>query len=169
MAKLFVSFEYFNYPVDLSGNVYSSERKVKCGNHGGVRTVRRRKLKPFKRDGYLSVNIAGKIIPVHRLVLFARFGPPKPGQEARHLNDDRLDNRSANLRWGTREENMADAVRNKKILRGSQVHCAKLTEKAVRKIRAAKGKISQRKLADKYGVSQATIHYAMAGHNWTRV
>ncbi len=50
---------------------------------------------------------------VHRLVADAFLGPsPGPGCEVRHLNDDKQDNRAANLSWGTRSENLHDAVRN---------------------------------------------------------
>lgn len=42
------------------------------------------------------------------------FVGPRPFSEAeaRHLNDDSLDDSLENLAWGTHTENMADAVRN---------------------------------------------------------
>lgn len=49
---------------------------------------------------------------VHRLVLEAFVGPCPPGKECLHRNDVKTDNRMANLRWGTRKENSADARRN---------------------------------------------------------
>ena len=44
----------------------------------------------------------------HRLVLETFRGPCPPGQEARHLNGDPLDNRLVNLEWGTKAENTED-------------------------------------------------------------
>ena len=44
----------------------------------------------------------------HRLVLETFRGPCPPGQEARHLNGDPLDNRLENLEWGTKAENEED-------------------------------------------------------------
>ena len=50
---------------------------------------------------------------MHSLVLNAFAGPPRPGEEARHWNDDPLDNRwPENLLWGTKPQNAADKVRN---------------------------------------------------------
>ena len=43
-----------------------------------------------------------------RLVLLAFVGPCPPGQEARHLNGNSLDNRAENLAWGTKAENTED-------------------------------------------------------------
>lgn len=49
---------------------------------------------------------------VHRLVLLAFVGPCPPGMQALHENDVPDDNRLVNLRWGTPQENVADAFRN---------------------------------------------------------
>jgi len=50
---------------------------------------------------------------IHRLVAEVFLGdPPTEGDEVRHLNDDKQDNRVANLCWGSRSENLHDAVRN---------------------------------------------------------
>lgn len=45
---------------------------------------------------------------VHDLVATAFHGLPKPGQEVRHLDDDRDHNAEENLKWGTRGENIQD-------------------------------------------------------------
>lgn len=47
---------------------------------------------------------------VHKLVLLAFVGPAPDGLECRHLNGNEHDNRLANLRWGTRQENVADRM-----------------------------------------------------------
>lgn len=67
--------------------------------------------------GYLSVQVsdstgASKRIEVHRLVAAAFYGPCPTGMECRHLNGDPLDNRSENLRWGSRAQNTLDSVRH---------------------------------------------------------
>lgn len=49
---------------------------------------------------------------VHVLVLLAFVGPPQPGQECCHYDDNPANNRLSNLRWGTRSENIADFRRN---------------------------------------------------------
>lgn len=49
---------------------------------------------------------------LHRLVLLAFVGPPPPGTEACHYDDDKSNNTLANLRWDTHRENMLDRNRN---------------------------------------------------------
>jgi hypothetical protein len=49
---------------------------------------------------------------MHRVILTAFAGPCPPRMECRHFNGDPLDNRSENLPWGTRSENVMDLVRH---------------------------------------------------------
>lgn len=71
---------------------------------------------PSKR-GYARVNIKNRfgvnvVRLVHQLVLEAFVGPRPPGALTRHINDDGMDNRLTNLRWGTTRENVEDAFLN---------------------------------------------------------
>lgn len=45
-------------------------------------------------------------LKVHRLVCEAFHGPCPPGMEVLHDDEDGLNNRPENLRWGTRKENL---------------------------------------------------------------
>jgi hypothetical protein len=68
-------------------------------------------------SGYVLVNVRDadgerQTRTVHTLVLAAFTGPRPRGQEARHLNDDPVDNRAENLVWGTKAENVADTFAN---------------------------------------------------------
>lgn len=74
----------------------------------------------FHCSGYACRNKPGgkgRALRLHREILSASVGPCPSGQECRHLNGDRLDNRAKNLVWGTHAENMADAVRHGTISR----------------------------------------------------
>src|SRR6185312_14244048 len=100
------------YEVSDCGRVRSTAREA----HG--RTYRSIVLSPRRSNsGYLLVNLRDakgerQTRTVHTLVLAAFSGPRPPGQEARHLNDDQLDNRAENLVWGTKAENVADTFAN---------------------------------------------------------
>lgn len=63
---------------------------------------------------------------VHRLVATTFIGPypiTKPRTETRHLNGSRLDNRAANLAYGTTSENARDTIRHGRHRYASTTHC----------------------------------------------
>lgn len=106
---------------------------------------------------------------VHRLVLLTFVGPCPSGRECRHLDGDPLNNSLSNLKWGTRKENCADTDRHGRFLYGERALSSKLKARQVRNIRAALawGKTGK-SLADKYGVSRATISLIKSGIIWAR-
>ncbi len=94
---------YPNYSVDKDGRVWTHKFK--------------RWLHPYPGGmGRLRVSLFINDVPknqyVHRLVLETYVGPCPAGMQCRHLNGDHQDNRLVNLKWGTRSENMQDAVRH---------------------------------------------------------
>lgn len=107
---------------------------------------------------------------VARLVLLAFVGPPGPGQECRHLDDDSTHCALSNLAWGTRLENRQDAVRNKRMASGGANGGAKLTEAEVKEIRAVFKQYSRtsgaRALASKFGVLPSTVSSVAHNHSW---
>ena len=128
------------YEVSNLGRILSLDRVVN-GPHG-LQRVRGRVLKHRivgPRANYHAVSLArdGKAVPVgvHRLVLMAFVGLPKPGQEARHLNGNPSDNRLTNLAWGTRVENASDRGVHGTALFGERNPAAKLTDEQVRLVR----------------------------------
>ena len=120
-------------------------------------------LRPKLVSGYPSVSlkINGEVeyCYVHRLVLEAFVGPCPEGMECRHLDDDKLNNNLSNLQWGTRLENMADAVRNAKMSKGEGHWLAKLTEKNICEIKRlySEGSHDQNDLAKMFDVNQTGI------------
>lgn len=123
------------------------------------------------RNGYRAVSLyegsRHEVCSVHALVLDAFTGPRPEGFVARHLNGDRLDNRACNLAWGTPAENSADMIAHGRSLRGEKHHMAKLTWTEVHAIRTAKASGAKRKdLADKFGVSRATITDIISHRHW---
>ena len=69
------------------------------------------------RDGYRHIRLGGgRMLMVGHLVADVFLGPkPLSCECLRHLNDLCWDNRLDNIRWGTRQENSQDSVRNGRI------------------------------------------------------
>lgn len=93
------------YLADDDGCIYSTRSgqllKLKGRMHKGYLTVF------AKRDGRQHK------VPVHQLVLAAFEGErPSSGHEGRHLDGNPLNNAPSNLAWGTRTENVADAIKH---------------------------------------------------------
>lgn len=82
-----------------------------------------------RKSGYLHVRLGSnrKKLLVHRLVLCAFNRRPRAGEQSRHLNGDKRDNRLENLAWGTGSENTADKLRHGTHSRGERCYLAKLT------------------------------------------
>jgi hypothetical protein len=78
-------------------------------------------------NGYLAVTVRtdGRTVSryVHTLVARAFHGEPTPGQEVRHLDGVQTNNRADNLAWGTRAENMRDAVAHGSHPQTRKTHC----------------------------------------------
>ncbi len=148
-------------------------------------------------DGYVKYQLCckgnRKFFLAHHLVLFAFVGPKPEGLQTRHLNDIKDDNRLENLCWGTKSENMQDAIANgifpSRV--GEKNAAAKLTEDQVMEIRRLyvprskrdskvkdrKGKrnrteylrYSRKVLADRFGISINTIDAILSRKLWSNV
>jgi hypothetical protein len=111
-----------------------------------------------------STNNKTKTYYKHRLVLHAFVGECPMGCEALHINGNRLDNRLENLRWGTRKENVADAIKHGTATIGSKNGAAKLTNEMIKTIRQSRLiNDSVDKLSNQYQVSVTTIKRVLNG------
>lgn len=114
------------------------EGRYEASDHGRVRSLARRDgrgrrirariLSTYTRaSGHQTVKVCkdGACGPaaVHRLVLMAFVGLPGEGQEALHWDGDPANNSLANLRWGTRSENLRDSVRQGTHFWAKKTHC----------------------------------------------
>jgi hypothetical protein len=132
-------------------------------------------LKPFPNSrGYLAINVSTcadgirRQVHVHKIVCTAYHGPCPDGMVlVRHLNGDHLDNRAANLAWGTREQNEADKVLHGTALLGERHHQARLTDGEVLTIRASV--LTGAVLAATYGVSETMIGKIRRRKNWRHI
>lgn len=117
--------------------------------------------------GYSTVSLSRstwETHAVHRLVCEAFYGPP-PSSDAqvRHLDGDRANSAPINLDWGTQADNWQDRKGHGGGM-GEAHHATKLDDEAVAEIRSSA--LSQRALARKFGVSQATVSDARLGKTW---
>lgn len=121
---------------------------------------------------YVKLTVAGKRrrLQVSRLLLETFVGPPKAGQQALHADDDPRHNYLRNLRWGTPKDNGADAKRNGRTCRGSQLSWSKLTPAKVKQMRRLRArKWSYARLGRKFNVSAPTAYHACVGNTWQHV
>jgi len=100
------------YEVSDRGRVRSLDRRISGDRHIRGRVLKERPLPNGRPRVSLAFN--GKAVDAYtyRLVLEAFVGPCPPGMECLHWDDNHSNNRLANLRWGTRTENMRDMSRN---------------------------------------------------------
>lgn len=112
---------------------------------------------------------------VHRLVAEAFLGPCPPGYEVRHLDGIAWNNHVENLRWGTSEENKADAIRHGTMGRKTSATAAHLTENDAHEIRRQLEAIPKghhgragilRPLAVKYGISYEVLRRFRVNKTW---
>lgn len=135
------------------------------------RTHKGKELRPGPcRSGHLSVALGrGNSKHVHILVLEAFRGPRPAGMEGLHADDIPSNNRLDNLRWGTRSENIIDAIDNGKMPIGSRKWNAKLNEDQVANIKANLLHLPNSEIAAMHGVSAASIRQIRDGRSWTHV
>lgn len=127
------------YSVSSLGRVRSEAQLVirRTGNY----RMKQRILRPGAgvKSKYLSVGLGPKAKRethyVHELVLTAFKGPRPGGEESCHKDGNRQNNRTENLRWGTRKENHADKNLHGTSPQGERHPMAKLDDKRVRVMR----------------------------------
>ena len=116
------------YEVSDLGNLRMLDRLVPRGEHmmripGRPLRTRMNSITPYLHTKVRRVGGGYTTIFVHSTVLTAFVGPRPEGLVARHLNDDRTDNRLVNLAWGTYSENAHDRVRNGTDRSARKEHC----------------------------------------------
>lgn len=145
---------------------------------GYVKKIKIRKQQT-NRYGYKTIKLCklGTCIQarVHRLVAQAFIHTDNPNNQINHIDGDKTNNIISNLEWVTAAENMKHAwetgLVNKEHTIGSRHHNAILNEKTVKEIREtyAKGGVTQKEIAEKYGVKVGTIKDITSGRSWKHV
>lgn len=129
-------------------------------------------LKEYNRSGYPSVTLSspttgGKFELVHRVILLTFVGPCPDGHEGLHRDGNSFNNRLSNLRWGTRQENIADLISHG-TWRAAMDERRVLTEEQAEFVRQNHKVITQSDLAKMFGVHRATIQRIHSGERYAR-
>ena len=105
---------------------------------------------------------------IHQLVAEGFIGDCPEGEEVRHLNGDRDDNRIENIEYATHKDNVADRVPHGTHNRGERHNMVKLTRDQVEEIRNRyrTTDVTQAELVTDYPVSQAQISNIINGKSW---
>lgn len=109
-------------------------------------------------NGHGQLNVGGVRFLAHRLMYSIFYGSPSAIEEVRHICDNPRCINPFHLEVGSHADNMRD-----RALR-TGVATRKLTANMVAEIRESKE--SQKSLAEKFGVSAATIHNVLNGKTY---
>jgi len=116
---------------------------------------------PFRslnKDGYPVVKIGGRqgrVVPVSHVMLERSGQPRPPGKEALHACDRPICCALWHLRWGTRSENIADALGRNRWPTGERCYAAKVSDEQAEAIRLD-GR-NQYVIAAEYKISQSSV------------
>ncbi len=166
------------YAVGSAGEVFSRWLRLPLGGgQKGFKVVLGNtwtRMRPSLAAGYRRVSLYrdGESSPhnVCVLVLTAFVGPCPTGQEARHGNGNRTDDRIDNLSWGTRKQNAEDRVLHGTQVRGEQHPGAKLTNDLARLTLELRDQgWRYREIAERLGVSITLIGNICRGQAWKHV
>jgi hypothetical protein len=116
---------------------------------------------------------------IHREMAKLFLKKPSPKHKyVIHLNHKKLDNNIKNLRWATLEQMIkhqqgSPAKIAYKVKQANRTEGLKLTASQVKKIKSILSsknrKITIKKLAENYGVSEMTMYRIKSGENWGRI
>lgn len=149
---------YDGYVIGRDGSVFSNDG------------YRWRQLKYFFRDsGYPMVGLYDKNRKqhdcfIHRLLGVAFIPNPENKPFVLHNNDDKMDWRLENLKWGDSSNNRQDAIKNNRLPK-TMFRIPEFTKQEVRRIKTLYPEISQIQLSKMFGVDQKSIKTILSTAN----
>lgn len=167
------------YEISNLGRVKSLPREKYCGHVNSAPQLTKERILKVKKDrlGYsrvkLSKNGISNLKYIHRIIAEAFIDNPKNKGEVNHIDGNKDNNKTSNLEWCSRSENVKHAFELKlhKTLKGELNNKSKLNKKDVNSIRRIykESNITQTELAKKYNVTSANIHSIVNFKTWKDV
>ena len=162
------------YSVSNHGNVRSEQRLIKEKSTNKIYEIPEKILKKSLDNSgkkYYRVSLSRSSIitylQVHRLVCWAFIGEQKKGMEVRHLDGNSRNNNLSNLCYGTKSDNMQDAIKHGTFPLLEKRPGAKLNDKIVKEITLAKGTLAE--LSRRFGVCSGVIRQIKMGQTWKNI
>jgi hypothetical protein len=154
------------------------EGMYQVSNFGRVKSFKRKNVIIMKdcinNMGYCLVCLwvdkgNKKMKRVHRLVAQAFLPNPNGFPSVNHKDMNQINNRVDNLEWCDQTHNIRHAHKNRFIntAKGSRSGKSKLKENQVLKIVRLFENMNDKKIAEKYKVSSATIRSIRVGNTWS--
>lgn len=149
------------YSASNNGRIRKEPHKVFYGDHRSYREVPQQlKKQTIRPSGYhvvrVTTNDKSCNMSVHRLVAWAFIGKQDKGIEVRHIDGNKSNNKADNLCYGTKSDNMRDAIVHRTFSMSEWHPCAKLTNEQVKEIRDSKE--NYKLIAKKFGIHPHTVH-----------
>lgn len=163
------------YQVSNLGRVKSLSREVVRPTLGKYTTLEIIRKSHYDKDGYLTLSLSKgskyKLFKIHRLVATAFIPNPENKPQVNHINGIKTDNTLENLEWVTASENVRHAYESGLVvsLKGEKHNMCKLTSELVKLIRNDLMIMTQKKVAEKYGISQQHVSDINTGKRWKHI
>lgn len=125
---------------------------------------------PFatNQQGYGVATCGGKVMSASRAMCMLAHGePPGDRPHAAHQCHNPVCVNPRHLRWESQKENIGDGRRENGTIRsGENCNLTKITEPMVREIRALNGKLFQREIAQRFGITQTNVSLIVRRKSW---
>lgn len=141
----------------LPRKIYNKGNKSFCFNKGRILKYSS-DVGDYKYVILFKANDKRRTLKIHRLVAHAFCGGYEEGLEVNHKDGDRHNNKSDNLEWVTRSQNVRDTYKRGRNTNGEKNNSSKLQNRDIGVIASLYDSgVKQHIIAKAYGVCQVTI------------